>query len=224
MNYSENRKKIIISLTAALCLSFLIYFFLNRPAEPNEEEAGLYAKALTAYESADFALCIQLSEALFKGNPSFYQAGLLKSKAQFFCMDYREAKITLNKLLRRKGNYYEAEIWLIRCLIQQNNLEAAEARCADLHSRAPEDPRLLNIMAGLSELKKNYRSAIEYRRRAILFEEETAINRIELAKIYFSLHNIDLAQENIQKASLFLEENSPLKSALLQLQDRLEAY
>ena len=190
-------KRFALLLPTALSLSAAIFLYLNRPTEPNKTELDLYFRAVAAYEQADFEVCREISAALIKGNPSFHQAVLLYAKAQFFSGNYEEAETRLIKLLRRKENYYEAEIWLLRCHIQLENIEAAKTFGENLLSRSPEDPRVLAVLASISLVENDYQRAIEYYTRSTLFEEELAINRIELAKIYSSLLNPEEAYNQL---------------------------
>lgn len=209
----KKRTLIIILAASSFSLSALIFLLLNLPEEPDQAEIDLYAKAYSAYENGDFELCISITSALLKGNSSFYQAALLKSKAEFFSGSYTESESTLKNILRKKETFYEAEIWKIRSLIQLGKTDQAEQACLELHSRSPEDPRLLSIMGRLSSLNGDYRKAIEYHKRAACFEEEAALNRIELAKLYLTLLNTDLAAENLERAIGFLNPDSPLQTA-----------
>ncbi len=217
-------KKTFLIFLAASALSVTIFFFLNRPAEPDRTELDLYFRAVNAYERADFGLCLKLTSALVKGNSSFHQAGLLKGKAEFFSERYEEAENTLKKLLKRTENYYEAEIWLLRCLVQLDNIDAAAALGEDILSRAPEDPRVLGILASIAAVKNDYQKAIEYRSRSILFEEELALNRIELAKIYSGLLNPQIASQQLERALELLSSESPLRQAVTDLLEKTEKY
>ncbi len=217
-------KKTFLIFLAASALSVTIFLFLNRPTEPDRTELDLYFRAVSAYERADFGLCLELTSVLSKGNRSFHQAGLLKAKAEFFSKRYEEAEESLEKLLKRKENYYEAEIWLLRCLVQLEDLDGALFLGEDILSRAPEAPRVLGILASIAAVKKDYQKAIEYRSRSILFEEELALNRIELAKIYSGLLNPQLASQQLERALELLSSESQLRQAVTELLEKTEKY
>lgn len=217
------RKRILLALIPlSIIASVSIYLLLSLPAEPDERELDLYFRAMSAYETGDLDLTVKLSEALNDGNPSFYQAGLLHAKALFFSGRYIEAREQLDELLKDRGNYFEAEIWLVRCLLQLEEIGQANLYAEEMLSRAPEDPRVLGILARIAVLEKRYQPAIEYYNRAILFEEELAINRIELAKIYSSLLNIEEAGVQLEKALQLLSDESPLRPAIISLLKKLE--
>ena len=102
-------------------------------------------------------------------------------------------------------------------LVQIEDLGNAEALGEDLLSRSPEDPRILGTMASIALLDSEYQKAIEYYTRSTLFEEELALNRIELAKIYSSLLNPELAVAQLKRALLLLSADSPLRKAVSDL-------
>ena len=213
----QNRKiLIVLTLISGLC-SVGIYIALNRPSPPDETELDLYFRAFRAYENGNFPLCISLTDTLQKGNPSFFQAGLLKAKAEFFSDNFEASGRTLENLLKRNTNYYEAEIWILRCYLQLGETEKAYIKAEELHSRSPEDPRILNILGRIAAAEKNYQEAIEFFNRAALFEEELAVNRIELAKLYSELLNTELAAANFKQADNLLAPDSPIKSAVSEL-------
>lgn len=218
------RKGLLILLPSGAVLSIIIFIFLNLPADPDKTELELYFRAVNSYENADFDLCITLTEALAKGNPEFYQAKLLKAKAEFFSDCFADAADTLRKLLKNRKNYYEAEIWLMRCHFQLEDTGTAIILGEDLLSRAPEDPRVLGMLARIAASENDYQKAIEYYNRSVLFEEELAINRIELAKIYCCLLNPEKAAVNLEKAVGLLAEESPLKPAVISLIEKMETY
>ncbi len=203
-------------------LSVVIFLYLNRPAEPDRTEIDLYLRAVNAYHNADFELCLSISSALIEGNSSFHQAGLLKAKAEYFSGNYAAAAQTLEEVQKKKENYYEAELWLIRSLIQIDELDKAVALGEDLLSRAPEDPRILGALASAALILNDFRAAIEYRKRASLFEEELALNRIELAKIYSGILNPETALQQLKRALELLSPHSPLRRAVTELIEQTE--
>lgn len=204
----------LFALPLSVALSLTIYLILNLPSEPDRTELELYFRAVQAYENGDFQQCLNLTEALSKGNPSFFQAGLLEAKALFFSNRINDAEARLRRLIAKKSNYFEAEIWLLRCLIREENFTDAENLGEELLSRAPESLPILGMLAGLSETDCDYRSAIEYYKRAALHEEELAVNRVQLAKLYSSLLNNEEADQQLKRALCLMSENSPLRSAV----------
>ena len=144
-------------------------------------------------------------------------------KAQFFSGMISEAEKSFEDLIRDKNNYYEAEIWNLRCKIQEESIEEAKVYGEELLSRSPEDPRILGMLARISVLENDCQKALEFYQRAVLFEEELAINRVEAAKIYFSLQNTKNAALQLEKAAKLADENSPLQPALAELIKRIGA-
>ena len=214
---NQLKKRLIFLIILPAISSLIIFTLFNLPSAPDDTELELYFRAVSAYERGDFTLSISLTDALLTGNRSFYQAGLLNAKALFFSDRYDDAEKCLSKLIKRNKNYYEAEIWYLRTLVQQGNTDKAYKTGIELHSRAPEDPRIAGLLGRLALVENNYQGAIEYYKRAILFEEELAINRIELGKIYSSLFQPDMAELHLKKAITLLSDNSPLQSAIISL-------
>ncbi|MBI9108591.1 MAG: tetratricopeptide repeat protein [Spirochaetales bacterium] len=213
----KQRRRALILLPLSAAASILIFIILNLPDEPDETEIELYFRAVSAYEAGNLELAVRLTETLSKGTPSFFQARLLLAKALFFSDRWDEAAGILSRLLDDFENYTEAEIWLMRTSIQQGDLQAAGFRGENMLSRAPGDPRVLGMLARIAETENDYQRAIEYYSRAILFEEELAVNRIELAKIYSSLLNHDEAFKHLEKSLVLLSDDSPLRPGIISL-------
>lgn len=210
-------KRKLILFIPAIVLSIFIYGISthNSPAENSELE--LYFKAAEAYDDGDFNSTLNLTTALSDKCPSFFQARLLLGKAQFFSGLIPEAEETLEKLIDDKKNYYEAEIWNLRCKIQTDDIVTARVYGEELLSRSPEDPRILGMLAGIAALENDYQQALELYKRASLFEEVLAINRVETAKVYLSLFNDTEAAIQLNKAAELAIENSPIQPALINL-------
>ena len=207
-------KKFIILFPAAAVSSLTIFLILSLPAGPGEAELELYFRASEAYESGNLPSCITLTDALLKGSPGFFQAGLLNAKALFFSNRFEAAYLRLKKILYKHPDYYEAELWLLRSAVQLEQFRHAEYLAEALLARSPEDPRVLGLLGRLAYSQKDYRAAIEYYSRALLFEETLAVNRIELAKIYSSLLNNKAAEEHLKKALMMLPSDSCLRPAV----------
>jgi tetratricopeptide (TPR) repeat protein len=139
---------------------------------------------------------------------------MLYSKALFFCSRFDEAAETLESLLTDYKHYTEAEIWLVRTHIQLENVAEAKLLGEEVLSRSPEDPRILGLLARISYIEDDYQRALEYYGKAILFEEELAINRIELAKIYSALLNPEQARVQLERSLILLSNDSPLRSGI----------
>ena len=214
------RRTTLFLFSFAIVISIAFFYLLNRPAPPDEMELELYFRAVNAFEEGKLQLVIDLTSPLTEKNPSFHQAGLLQAKSYFFSDRWEDAAFCLQTLMRDIKNYNEAGIWLMRVRVQQGDLKGAKLIGEELLSKAPGDPRILGLLARIAFTGGDYQRAIEYYKRAILFEEELAINRIELAKIYNSLMNTEEAVKHLKKSLVLLSDNSPLKPGLMSLIER----
>ncbi|HAK46238.1 MAG TPA: hypothetical protein DCO79_10025 [Spirochaeta sp.] len=210
-------KKLSVILFAAAIATFVIILLLLQDNSPGEAELDIYFKASTAYENGNFDASVNLLSAVEKKCPDFYQARLLKGKALFFSGDSVSAATVFTDLLDDVKNYYEVEIWLLRCMIQDSSIGNSVDFGEQLLSRSPEDPRVLGMLGRISAVDGDYQRALELYKRAFLFEEELAINRVDAAKIYFTLMNTDAALAQLEKALELVSENSPLKPAVKSL-------
>ena len=210
-------KILFVLIPAAIILSAGIYWYLGLPDEPDKTEIELYLHARLAYERGDLAGAISLLKHVGAGNSRFFQARLLLAKAYFFTGQYREAEKQLCTILKKQPACMDAQIWLLRIMILEENMEEAEEYGETLLSYSQQDPRVLGLLARIAYSAGDIQKSLEYYNRAILFEEELAINRIEVAKIYVQLFNPQKAAVHLRRAAGLLSAESPLRSAVNQL-------
>jgi len=210
----RQRRFALILLPLSAAVSAVFFIILSNPGPPDETELELYFRAVNAYEEGKLDLVISLTDILAEKNPTFHQARLLQAKALFFSERWEDAAVSLQALMKDIENYNEAGIWLMRVRIQQGDLKAAALQGENMLSKAPEDPRILGLLARIAFIENDYQKSIEYYNRAILFEEDLAINRIELAKIYSALLNTEEAVRHLKKSLVLLPDDSPLRSGI----------
>ena len=213
----KNKKLLIILIPLSILMSGGLYLHLTRAAPPDETELELFFRAAAAYDSGEYQTAVRLTEALSKGNRNFHQARLLRAKAEFFSGEYEKSGMLLRKLTDDFALYTEARIWLTRSLLHQGRTEAAKEEAEELLRWSDEDPRILGLLARTALAEQDYREAIEFHKRAALFEEDLAINRIELAGLYLRLSNREEAERNLRRSLSLLPGDSPLRPGVVSI-------
>lgn len=210
---------ILISLAITMSGVAVILMINNTPIRDSHIER--YFAAKDKYLNGNLDMAIEILKTLSKQSPNLYQAKLLLAKSLFLSDQYKEADAVLRKLIRKHPAYLEAGLWLARVEMQMNNSEEASSIIRNLLSWNSDDPRLLGIMGNIEELKSNPAAAINYYRKAGLYEEELAKNRLSLARLYSRLGVYDKAKEELIQARELLESDSPLNTPLGALIDEI---
>ncbi|MBN2049760.1 MAG: tetratricopeptide repeat protein [Spirochaetales bacterium] len=216
------RRIILVLLPVTFIMSAGFYWFLGRPEEPDKTELDLYFRALKAYEEGNLSSAVYLAETLCNGNAGFFQARLLLARAYFFNDRYPEAEDQLRAVLKSEPACTDAHLWLLRTLVQEGRLEDAKNYGKGLLSLSSEDPRILGLLAGIARTQGDIQRALEYYKRALLFEEELALQRIELAKLYMQFFHPEEAAEHLKRSLVLLSPESPLYPTVLELSERCE--
>ena len=204
----------LIPFTAVILISIPLYISTKEDFIPDDDSLELYFRAAEAYERGNLPLCIMLSNSLFRSNPDFHQAGLLMGKAHFFSGEAETALRIFKRIGDSTGGGSDARLWQARAELSTGKHLAAEKTAEKQLSYCPEDPRLLSLMASICTTTENYQKAIEYRRRAALYEEDMGLNRLELARLYGIMLNKSESEANISRSLMLLPDDSRIRAGL----------
>lgn len=204
----------VIFFTASIITAAAAVGILLTNPKITKEHLEIYLEAKRAYITGDLNTAVSLTTVLTKKSPLLYQGQLLLGKSLFLMDQYIEADRFLAKLLNKHPAYLEAGLWKARTEIQLNLIEDAHTRVENLLSYNSDDPRLLGLMGNIEEQKGNHGQAIDFYKRASLYEEELAKNRLSLGKLYSRLGVYDKSYYELLQAKELLEADSPLYKPL----------
>ncbi len=214
---------IFFSSSAIIAAVIATVLLLSNPKITNEHLA-IYLEAKQAYTTGDLNRAISLTTKLSKDSPLLYQGKLLLSKSYFLTDQYKKADIALEKLLKKHPAYLEAGLWKARTELQLGQIDNASNRIEYLLSYNSDDPRLLGLMAGIEEQKGDMGRAIDFYKRASLYEEELAKNRLSLGKLYSRMGVYDKSYYELNQAKELLESDSPLYNSLNTIIKEVETH
>ncbi len=211
----KKQKKIaFITLSSSIITAVIATIILLSNPKISRDHLEAYLEAKKAYTIGDLDETITITTKLSKKSPLLYQGQLLLGKSLFFTDRYEEADLVLSRLVKKHPAYLEAGLWKARTEIQLNQIDNAYNRIEYLLSYNSDDPRLLGLMANIEEQKGELGRAIDFFKRASLYEEELAKNRLSLGKIYSRMGVYDKALDELTEAKELLDETSPLYTPL----------
>ncbi len=136
-----------------------------------------------------------------------------------------DAYMTLGNLHSEQGRHMEAiavfeaaiaekptDTSLLLLLASENmklrRFDQAEKLLMDFIDVVPEDARIYYFLGNLNRFGRNHRAAIEYYRKSIALNPESAASRTGLASSYLSTNEVALAEEHINRA-LEIDDSIP---------------
>ena len=186
-----------------------------------DAEAQTYAKAKASYLQGDYGKAIATVEGGRFNLRSSHQAFLLQAKCEFFLLHPERAEAILRKLIRRYPRYAEAELYLARSLLAEGRLDEAQGVIEGTLRWNPDDPRILSLMGGLHEAKREYQKAFEYYARSCAFADELGKSEVSLAELYWRFGQADKALERVRLAKALVSPESALARPLGELESRM---
>ncbi len=207
--------------SSIIAVTIAVILLVSNP-EIKEEHLAAYLVAKKAYSTGDLNRAIILATELSRQSPLLYQGQLLLGKSLYLTDQYIEADIVLSRLIKKHPAYLEAGLWKARTEIQLNQIDAANSRIEFLLSYNSDDPRLLCLMGGIKEQKGELGQAIDFYKRASLYEEELAKNRLSLGKLYSRMGVYDKSYIEMNQAKELLESDSPLYKPLNTIIEEIE--
>ncbi|MBA7658732.1 hypothetical protein ES703_66691 [subsurface metagenome] len=169
-----------------------------------------YLRAKSSYIRGDVDEALEQFILIEQKVPHFSANSFMIGKIYFFKEDYRKAESTWSEALRYNTHHTDSAKWLSRLHL----LEAQPDRAEDLITCAlqnnSEDPELLILMGKIKWAQENFSQAIEFYKKAQLFEEKLAEARIDLAEIYRDFGLIDRTVPELERALQLLDQESPI--------------
>jgi tetratricopeptide (TPR) repeat protein len=182
----ENRCRVSPCATFLLCSLLPCTFLLScTPHQPSQDMVARYLSAKDAYAAGDLQEAEESLKSILARDRRFHQAVFLLGKVYYFQNRSADARRLFTSLLRRHGRYNEAEIWLVRALMQEGATREAKRRVEELLGFDAGDPRLLFLRASLALEEADLRNALEWFERAAGFGDELARTHLEIARLYY---------------------------------------
>jgi len=189
---------------------------------PAPADVENYLAARDFYYQGDLDQATDMLGRIRSRGQRFHPARMLEAKILFFRGNWIDARRILERLLRTRPNYPEAELWLIRTMQAEGELEGAESRLREALEYDPGNPRLLHL-AGLLKLEKgDMDAALELLGRAKDFSSELANSFVESARLFHRFGFREKALEDLSKAQAMLPADSTMTKPLLDLERILQ--
>lgn len=205
-------------LSACFSSAILASCFASRVPDRALED---YARARDAYATGDLESAGALAAQAIAESRGFHQAEFLQGKIAFFNGDLARAERVFRALIGRYRSYNDAEIWLVRTLIEESRSTEAEARLEELLARDGGDPRLLHLMGTIRRDRDDLEGALAFYERAAAFSEELARSELERARIHHVYGQRERALAEVDRSLALLPEGSALRGAVSALRNAI---
>jgi predicted Zn-dependent protease len=171
-----------------------------------EELAARYVEAKARYAAGELEEAERLLAAILASDRRFHQAAFLLGKVYFFENRMGEARKVFAALSRGQRRHNEAEIWLVRAMVQEGETDAAVRAVERLLSFDAGDPRLLFLRGTLALEQEDLEAALEFFQAAAGFGDELARTHLEIARLY---HQFGLPARALEELDACLALASP---------------
>jgi tetratricopeptide (TPR) repeat protein len=169
-----------------------------------------YSEAKNLYIKGDLDTALQHFCAIKKKAPTFANNLFMIGKIYFFQKKYEEAEKTWTALMDRQPYHMDTVKWLARMYLQENKIEQAEPLVTRALAYNSDDPELLLLFAKVKANVKDYSTAIEFYKKALLFEERLVEAHIDLSDMYRSFGLTERACSELERALGLLDRKSAL--------------
>jgi len=186
-----------------------------------EDELEAYKGAKAHYLRGEYAEAIQKLGAGDRPSRESHQALLLLAKCHFMIGAPDKAERILVSLTERIRGYADAQIWLVRSYLALGRLDDSGRELERALEFNGDDPRLLQLMAELSEARGKGRDAIDFYSRAASFGDELARVELSLSLIYTRFGQGERALFHLGRSRAFLSPESVLSRPLSKLEERI---
>jgi predicted Zn-dependent protease len=170
-----------------------------QPRAPSSDLVQQYLAAKDDYAGGDLQKAEQRLTSIVARDKGFHQATFLLGKIYYFENRPSEARRVFAALVKKYGSYNEADIWVVRTLVREGAIEAAQRRVEELLAFDPSDPRLLFLRGSLALETSDLKSALVFFQRAADFGEELARSHLEIARLYYQF---DLPGKALEELAL----------------------
>ncbi len=168
----------------ALIRITIIFLLLSCSQQISKESMRTYAEARSAYLNGDFDTASQLLEVLLPEKSLTTQVMFLLAKTYFMQGKNMKTEELLEKIVKQTPEHADARLWLARTKIALDEPLEARAILEWELLWSGEDPRILALMGACQQILGETDKAMDYYRRAALFEDELVKIYLSLAAIY----------------------------------------
>lgn len=194
-----------------VCLLFLSACKAQNPSDDSLEK---YLNAREEYISGNFSSAEELLLEIAENQSLKPQVSFLLAKTLFMQGQPAESQAILEELLKNFPEHADARVWLARSQFANENVESALETLEKALLWCGEDPRVLSLMGSCHEVLGNTDKALDYYRKAALFEEEMVKIYLSLANLYGRNRLMDVKKTYLMKADAIVSDGSPFKGAV----------
>ncbi len=184
-----------------LIILYFIFILASCSSGTGADIVLKYKTAKNLYVKGEMEESVSVLSEIEKTDPDFLPALFLSGRIHYFMNKSETAEIKWKEVLKRNRNHIQAGKWLIKLYISENRINEAEVLLFRMFKLSSEDPELMILAGKLNKNRKKYLEAIEYYKKAFLFEDKLIDAHLDTAEIYslFGLKEKSLIQ--LEKAA-----------------------
>ncbi len=197
-------KKLLFLLLTLLT----IFACSDRNISEENENIANYIQAKNMYIQGDMDNALSIFLNIQENDPNFVNNSFMIGRIYFSKEDYENAETAFTNLLEINPYHIDSRKYLARIYFNQYKLSEAEEQINLSLEISSEDPDLILILADIKKRQEDFASAIEYYKKASVFETNFAVARVELAEIYRGVGLYDKTKIELERALNILDKDS----------------
>lgn len=171
-----------------------------------------FSKALEDYSKKNFTDAEYQCNKILKLDKHYYPALFIKAKILFYTERKTEAVKLLEKIIKENSSYIDAKLFLIKFLIDLNELEKAKKHLDNLVLLNSNDYRVYYLYSLFYNKKNDTKNRLKFQKQAEKCIEESNIVFLDLANTYSFFGLTDISNEYYEKAEkISLDEKTKYK-------------
>ncbi len=200
-------KKILIMIVLIITL-----IFYSCPLSEKPDLISEFKTANSLYIKGKTAEALSILERIENKAPSFHPSLFLSGKIHFLDSRPKKAEEKWRKAVSGTPIHIQSGKWLCRKYIAENRNMEAEKLLFRLFKVSDADPELLIIAGKIRKNEGRYLEAIEYYKKAFLFEDKLIEAHLDIADIFYHFGIRDKALIHLKKAASIGGEDHELFS------------
>ena len=195
---------LLIIMTLSSCSQY--------PPDKNLSELKL---ANSMYIKGENDTALSILEKIENRDPDFAPALYLSGKIYLKKNNKDKAESRFKKIIKKNPYHIQSGKQLLSLFISRKNFIGAEELFFKLYEYSADDPELYILAGKLRKEEERYLEAIEYYKKAFLFEDRIMNAHIDIAEIYENFGITDKSVMHLEKAASIGGENHELYEPIM---------